>query len=146
MKNVIYGVFFFLTGAVITIFVVFVVVEPFFPPGLPKNFSSAPIQITCASEEPLAIHAKFFINSKEGWSLIILGRNYIDMYISLSQSAGGKRKNTDWANLGNSEWVNVQTLNKEWLEYFSGANKLFLFPEKLFFRRCFNRGLEANAI
>ena len=139
MRYIICGIVLFLAGAIAAS--IMLTPSPY-PAGLPKNFLGAPVKMICATEEPLAIHAKFYINQKDGWLVAILGRNYTDFYIALEKTSQGGREGEEWANF-DSTWLNLQEFNQEWREYLSGANKLFLLQEKLFFRRCFNEALKS---
>ena len=139
MRHIIYGIVLFLVGAAAAS----IMLTPLpYPAGLPKNFWESPVKITCATEESLAIHAKFYINQKEGWSVAILGRNYTDFYIALEKTSQDGREGAEWAKFENI-WLRLQDFNEEWREYLNCANKLFLLQEKLFFRRCFNETLKS---
>ena len=139
MRYIICGIVLFLAGAIAAS--IMLTPSPY-PAGLPKNFLGAPVKMICATEEPLAIHAKFYINQKDGWLVAMLGRNYTDFYIALEKTSQGERESKEWAKFENI-WIRLQDFNEEWREYLSGANKLFLLQEKLFFRRCFNEALKS---
>lgn len=142
-KNIATGVLLVIVGFVLAIAALFSSSDS---RDLPQNFESAPISIACGSEEPLAIHAKFYLNQKEHWNIIILGRNYTDLYTALIKEADGKKNFREWARLPNGEWVDISSMGKDEREYHTGAAKLFTIEEKVAFLGCLKKALSVGRI